>query len=438
MRNAIKRIFFIVCLGVFSSASAQLYLPDGLSADEQKVFEVLGLKDPAYRSHLSKTLQFEVTKEQFRRAALLAKCRALSREGTDKYHFDSALRNAMMSVVNKIAIGQLNAPSLAMFRWEHRAILWAWSVTPAQERRDLMGLLESSKGRQLLQQLFLVRAAANYQHYSYDVSSGVPQPAAPVLIKSYFKAAGQLPLLEAVVMEHLPESQKEFRELKELENYTVADIPMLMPLANGFQRIESEFKDHIFETFSLEDQQALRKILGNTFWRSHREALGATFLEREQEYRSAMNKQAFADAKENTSTDAAKRAIDEAINKLEGEQKPVSNGHPTGQIENLAKPSTAAEAVAQAAAAAKAVSDAIKAVEEAVNQANQVAQGNSTRESEPIGKPVTPMAREITQKQKQMLGDINTRFPKPKDYELYLGRTPAQTVDNEYLPFCSK
>ena len=268
MKRLLKKTLLACALACLTMAvNAQVFIPDGLSDDEIKIFEILGVKNPAYANLRNNTVLYELAWENLSRAGLLIRCTKLRVNDGNHHHFDSDIRNAVLRIVNKINLGQLPLKqNLESFKASNKAVLWAIKMTSSEEKQRLFAYLNSNQGNKILQLSYAAGAMANYSNNMVDVRTGMKIVVAPIYLKNYFAQSDQIHLLENIVSKLMPETLVKFRTLKSSEHYSSKDKDWLEPIAESFESKASELENYFYESLTKDDLTQLNKLLSNQFF----------------------------------------------------------------------------------------------------------------------------------------------------------------------------
>lgn len=266
---------FILFELISNTAIAKTFIPDGLNDDERLALEIMGFNDPA-RIKWQDWRKFEIAKEHFYRAALLARCDRIRKIPSQTIHFIPPYNEAIWSVVDKMKAGKITPNNLEIFRYANKSILWAIKNTPDKEKIFLRNLLITTQGKKTLQNLYASFVLTEYTDIAVDVRSGAHMPFAPIALKAYFENSGRIELLDRLIKLTIPKkfnfyeklstfiSQEKPKESLELDDFlTVLDRNYLNLLQN------------FHKTLTPDELNSLAALQESMFFELARNALNA-------------------------------------------------------------------------------------------------------------------------------------------------------------------
>jgi hypothetical protein len=239
---------------------AQFYVHPSLNEEEKKVFAMIGGDSPAYRSYMRNTALFSHVQENLRRAALLARCTRLMHSHGDMIYFDPETREAVMRVVAKHVTGEVGGTSIGVFRWNHRAVLWATSDMLLAQKDSLFRFVETVDGRRAFALYETLRILTTFKNASIDVNTGRTMAAPLLLLKQYFVEANQMDIFGKFLNVVASDLRAQIEALPTLTEVGKADVETHTRLATNFLTHDGQFLAAFVQSLSPTDRQILERL----------------------------------------------------------------------------------------------------------------------------------------------------------------------------------
>ena len=277
---ALRSVRLLACL-VFLLPAPGLaqpapYVPGDLSRNEIQALELAGAHDQALAGW-RRERAYDVAKENFRRAAMLERCTAITALKPDELDFAPAVRAALEGVVDNLLAGKIVPMTPQDYRRGVRVALWAQRHSDAGKWQALWRQAQTSAGRRALQRLRAIGVMDEYGGgFLIDLNTGATLAYPPIALKAYFTRSGQLEVFDRALRTVDPALGAAFARVRGVREHADADLAWLRELGQALDKKMPAVSKAFYASLPEEEQNALADLLASPFFSLYDDALGAT------------------------------------------------------------------------------------------------------------------------------------------------------------------